>query len=94
MVFSCSYGNIALLHYVVCFVPLVLIMVSLPFIYWKAYQKGSYLENKKIIILLFKSVLSGLSFRALGFLPTTTVYPVPDPDLEINGGREVGNPDP
>ena len=47
LVFSCSYGNIALLHYAVCFVPLFLVMVSLPFIYWKAYRKGSYLENKK-----------------------------------------------
>ena len=47
LVFSCSSGNIALLHYAVCFVPLFLVMVSLPFIYWKAYRKGSYLENKK-----------------------------------------------
>ena len=46
LVFSCSNGNIALLHYAVCFVPLSLVMVSLPFIYWKAYRKGSYLENK------------------------------------------------
>ena len=47
LVFSCSSGNIALLHYAVCFVPLFLVMVTLPFIYWKAYRKGSYLENKK-----------------------------------------------
>ena len=47
LVFSCSSGNIALLHYAVCFVPLFLVMVSLPFIYWKAYRKGSYLQNKK-----------------------------------------------
>ena len=84
MVFSCSKGNIALLHYAVCFVPLFLVMVSLPFIYWKAYRKGSYLENKKK--KKFKSVLSGLSFRALGFLLTTTVHLVPDPDLEISKG--------
>jgi len=38
---NCASGNIALLHYLVCYVPLLLVIVSLPFIYWKAYKKVS-----------------------------------------------------
>lgn len=41
--FSCSTQNQALVHYLVCYVPLLFVMLALPFIYWKAYRKGMLL---------------------------------------------------
>lgn len=39
--FSCSLpGPMALLHYLVCYIPLSVVMVCLPIVYWKAYRKG------------------------------------------------------
>lgn len=34
-------GPIALLHYLVCYIPLLLVMICLPIVYWKAYRKVS-----------------------------------------------------
>ncbi|KAL9951239.1 hypothetical protein ACROYT_G043864 [Oculina patagonica] len=37
----CSSHEQALVHYLVCYVPLLLVMLALPLIYWKAYRKVS-----------------------------------------------------
>ncbi|KAJ7372922.1 hypothetical protein OS493_015377 [Desmophyllum pertusum] len=38
---NCSSHDQALVHYMVCYIPLLFVMVALPFIYRKAYQKVS-----------------------------------------------------
>lgn len=39
---NCSLpGPMALLHYLVCYIPLSVVMVCLPIVYWKAYRKVS-----------------------------------------------------